>query len=127
MEFKNTKKQGDAGLGAAISYFTLYGYTVSIPLTDSQDYDLIVDIGNSLYRVQVKTTTYKIRDVYSVSLTIKGGNRTSIGSKIKKLDDTKVDAIFILTGSQDKYFIPLKDIEARSNINLGSGYDKFRL
>jgi HJR/Mrr/RecB family endonuclease len=55
----NTKKQGDVGLGQAIAWFTRNSYTVSLPLTDSQDYDLIVDKDNVLYRVQVKTTSNK--------------------------------------------------------------------
>ena len=42
-KFSNSKKQGDWGLGRAIAYFTLKEYTVSVPLTESQDYDLIVD------------------------------------------------------------------------------------
>ncbi len=49
---KNSKKQGDIGLGAAIAYFTFKGFTVSIPLTDSQDYDLVVDDGHKLSRIQ---------------------------------------------------------------------------
>lgn len=41
----------------AIAYYSELGYTVSIPLTDTQDYDLIADTGNTLLKVQVKTTT----------------------------------------------------------------------
>lgn len=33
--------------------FSKIGYTVSVPITDSQDYDLIVDNG-ALLKVQVK-------------------------------------------------------------------------
>lgn len=29
----------------AMAYFSKIGYTVSVPITDSQDYDLIVDNG----------------------------------------------------------------------------------
>ena len=53
--FKNSKKQGDAGLGQAIAYFTSQGYDVSLPLTDSADWDLIVEMESGLKRVQVKT------------------------------------------------------------------------
>ena len=60
----NTKKQGDIGLGQAIGYFTSLGFTVSVPLTDSQEYDLIVDNGFSLNRVQVKRCTYKRKGNY---------------------------------------------------------------
>lgn len=38
---KNTKEQGTIGLGKAIAYFTSRGFVVSIPLNDSQDYDLV--------------------------------------------------------------------------------------
>ena len=47
-KYKNSKKQGDAGLGIAIEYFTTKGYCVCIPLTDSQEYDLVVEIQNKL-------------------------------------------------------------------------------
>lgn len=35
----------------AIAYYSKLGYTISIPLTDSQDYDLIVDTGTDLLKV----------------------------------------------------------------------------
>ena len=54
----NSKKQGDIGMCYAIAYFSKMGYTVSIPITDSQDYDLIIDNG-TLLKVQVKTTRCK--------------------------------------------------------------------
>lgn len=53
----NSKKQGDMGMCYAIAYYSKLGWTISIPVTDSQDYDLIVDTGTKLLKVQVKTTT----------------------------------------------------------------------
>ena len=47
MKYTN-KHIGNAALGTAIGYFTNAGYTVSIPLTDTQDYDLIVDMNGVL-------------------------------------------------------------------------------
>ena len=52
--FKNSKKQGDAGLGQAIAYFTMLGYDIALPLTDSADWDLIAEMDDGLKRVQVK-------------------------------------------------------------------------
>lgn len=43
MRFKTNKEKGNSGLGVAIAYFSTNGYTVSIPLNDTQDYDLIVE------------------------------------------------------------------------------------
>ena len=36
-------------------FFTSLGYNVSIPLGEDCKYDLIVDIENELYKIQVKT------------------------------------------------------------------------
>lgn len=43
MQFDSNKEKGNTGLGIAIAYYTSNGYTVSISLNDTQDYDLIVD------------------------------------------------------------------------------------
>ena len=43
MYFNTNKQKGNCGLGMAIAYFSTNGYTVSIPLNDTQDYDLIVE------------------------------------------------------------------------------------
>ena len=41
-ECTNSQSQGNVGMGQAISYYTQKGYTVSIPLNDCQEYDLVV-------------------------------------------------------------------------------------
>jgi len=122
--FKNTKKQGDWGLGVAIAHYSKLGHTILLPLTDSQDYDLVVDIDGKLQRIQVKTTTYKNpHGNYAVSLTVKGGNRT--GSTIKKMDKTSVDQIFIVTKDDTIYIIPVTNVG--SSITLSDKYDIFKV
>lgn len=121
----NTKKQGDIGLGVAIGWFAKKGYTVSIPLTDSQEYDLVVDINNSLKRIQIKTTQYKRDGNYSVSLTTKGGNKSGTG-KIKKFDKELVDILWILTNDKEVYLLPTKNVKSTSSITLSSKYDEYR-
>lgn len=123
-EALNTKKQGDIGLGVAIGWFVSKGYTVSLPLTDSQDYDLVVDIQDKLCRVQIKTTSYIRNGNYNVSISVKGGNRSSSG-KIKPFNNTKVEYIFILTSEGTKYLIPAEDITSTNSITLYNEYDKY--
>jgi len=123
--FKNTKKQGDMGLGTAIFHFTNLGQTVSIPLTDSQDYDLVVEINNSLKKVQIKTCSFK-RKYFEVNLSIKGGNRTSIG-KIKRFNNKNCDYLFIIIDQSQKYLIPTKNLKAKCNLVLGPKYQKYLL
>ncbi len=108
----NTKLKGNAGIGAAIAYYTSKNIIVSIPLTDSQDYDLVVDIDSTLYKVQVKFTSQKAKSGnYIVSLrSISGSSKESY----KTVIDTLIDYLFIIADNNDKYIIPIIDIE---NIN----------
>jgi hypothetical protein len=125
---KNTRKQGDAGLGQAIAYFTSLGYSVSLPLTESQRYDLIVDDGESLNRVEVKTTRNKKSDAASfvVQLATNGGNQTWNGTirKISKLDS---DYVFVVTSDGSRYLIPTELLDGKQNVTLTSKWDEFKI
>ena len=45
---------GRIGLSMAINYFTIQGYTISLPLNDTQWYDMVVEKDNQFYTVQCK-------------------------------------------------------------------------
>lgn len=95
MQFVTNKEKGNTGLGIAIAYYSSNGYTVSIPLNDTQDYDLIVEKNNILKRVQVKTTGCKtIYGNYQVHLKSCGGTS---GKTYKTVVNTNIEEIFILT------------------------------
>ncbi len=122
---RNTRKQGDVGLGSAISYFCENGINVSIPLTDNQDYDLIVEINNVLKKVQVKTTRYrKPSGNFCVNLRVNGGNMSGRG-KTKFFDNTKVDLLYVLTENGDRYLIPSSVIFQRNSLSLNKNFDVY--
>ena len=52
MQEINKKQIGRIGLSMAINYFTLNGYTVSIPMNDTQWYDLIIEKNGHFETVQ---------------------------------------------------------------------------
>lgn len=124
---KNSKAQGDVGLSCAIQYFCMCGYTVSIPLTDSQDYDLVVEIRSVLYKVQVKTATSKSPyGLYRASLKTCGGN--SKGTYIKYGTDIIYDLLFVLTDEGDCYLIPKKEISKnKASVNLGKDKERYKV
>lgn len=123
---KNSKKQGDIGVGAAISYFISRGQTVLFPLSDSEPYDLAFDDGVKLNKVQVKTTFTKTRcGIYQTDLRTKGGNQSF--HTVKKFDPTKVDFLFILAEDGNKYLVPSNEITTKSHFNLGEKATKYKL
>lgn len=118
--FRNSKKQGDAGLGQAIAYFTMLGYEVALPLTDSADWDLIVDTGEELKKVQVKTSYQMSKSgIMMFNVVVTGGNRS--GKKPSKLiKDQHWDWLFLhhlVTGQQA--LIPKEHITSQGQINIG--------
>lgn len=124
-EYKNSKKQGDAGLGIAIGYFTTIGHGVLIPLTDSQDYDLVIDDG-SLKKVQVRTTTDLTKHgKYRVQLSVKGGNKSR--NTVKVFDPKLVDLLFVVTGAGARYLIPSQTIAAKHQLTLDGRFDSCRV
>ncbi len=124
--YKNTKAQGNAGFGIAIGWFASKGYTVSVPLTDSQFYDLVVEYAFDFKTVQVKTTTYKKHNNFVVQLCTKGGNKTSTG-RTKPFNPTAVHWLFIITADNDFYLIPSILIESVTTLTLGSKWNEFRV
>ena len=127
--FRNSKKQGDAGLGQAIAYFTMKGYEVALPLTDSADWDLIVEMNGELKRVQVKTSTsFNSQETMKFEAAVRGGNKTTSNSSVKGIQDQNWDLIFLchlVTGKQA--LIPKEKLDTSNQINLGKKYQEFLL
>ena len=123
----NSKKQGDVGMCYAIAYYSRLGWTVSIPITDSQDYDLLVEnTDNNILKVQVKTIRYLTEGgTYQVSLKTCGGNKS--GQTIKKMDKNYIDLVFVLVDDGSCYSIPTEKIESSGSMNLGDKYSEFKV
>ncbi len=113
-------------MGMAIGWFATHGYTVCVPLTDSQNYDLVIDSPDGLKKVFVRTTTRMTRHgTYECGLRTSGGNRSQ--TKIKHFDPSSVDFVFIISGDESKYLIPSSEMVAKTSINLGKDKEKYRV
>ena len=123
MVFNTNKEKGNSALGIAIGYYSSNGYTVSIPLNDTQDYDLIIDKNNSLKKVQVKPTSCKTRyGNYQVALKSCGGTK---GKTYKTVIETNVEELFILTENLEMYVIPVKNLDNKSTLNICNKYKRY--
>ena len=122
----NSKKQGDIGMCYAMAYYSKLGWTISIPITDSQDYDLIVDTGANLLKVQIKTTTQVAPSGNSmVSLRTNGGNQSLSTNKL--FTENKCDLLFVMTHTCEFYSIPRAEITVTSSLTLGDKFLPFKV
>jgi hypothetical protein len=102
----------------AIAWLTRAGFGVWVPLGHSPDSDLIAQRDDRLLRVQVKTSTALRNDRYEVSLATKGGNRSWSG-RVKTLDPSRYEYLFVLVGDGRQWFIPAAQIAAKTMVLLG--------
>ena len=119
-----TKGQGNVGVTAAILYFAKQGNTISIPLNDSQEYDLVVDMNGKLNKVQVKTTKYSTEHgVYQASLVSSGGSKREVYHRVC---ESQCDLLFVLCENNTQYLIP-RDVFTKNikSINLGKNVEQF--
>jgi penicillin-binding protein-related factor A (putative recombinase) len=112
MLFETNKQKGKAGLSMAIGYFGSNGYNVSIPLNDTQDYDLVIEKSGIFQSVQCKATGSKdgIIDFRNT-----GGTEGGVyGNAL----NTSIDLFFCLKDDKTMYLIPRKDIPNQKQIQL---------
>lgn len=125
MLFNTNKEKGNSSLGIAIAYYASNGYIVSIPLNDTQDYDLIVDKDNLLKKIQVKSSSCKTKyGNYQVALKSCGGTK---GKTYKTVVETDIDEVFILLENLKMYIIPAKEIKNKSTITMCDRYSKYKV
>jgi hypothetical protein len=124
---KNSKIKGTVGLGKAIQYFTSKECIVSLPINDSQKYDLVVDVAGNLQRIQVKTSASTNNDGLSweIALRTTGGNQSFYTAKL--FDPTTCDAVFILTEDGRTWLIPSDRIHNTTKITVGKKWAEYEI
>lgn len=101
------KKQiGRIGLSMAINYFTVQGYTISIPLNDTQWYDLIIEKDGVFQTVQCKATT---TEKNTIDLRNTGGTKGKEYGNV--LDYKTLDLLFCVGKDLQIWVIPIKDLQ----------------
>lgn len=121
-------RQGDIGVWTAILYYTRQpAITVSVPTTEQCRYDLVIDDGYRLMRVQVKTCTFKAKSgAYEVQLRTNGANYTT-KYKCAKIDIGECDMVFILTGDGTAYEMPSRVLHGRSTVTMSGEYLEYKV
>jgi len=95
---RTTQRKGDYAVARAIAAFTKASMDVSLPLTESAAYDIVVDNNGCLYRVQVRYVSgreVELRRIHS----------NSRGYIVKKTNENAYDWLYILNSSDEEFLI----------------------
>lgn len=93
-----TQRKGDSAVAQSIATFTKMGYDVLLPITESAAYDIVIDIGNQLKRVQVRYTSSGEVDLRRIHSNAKG-------CVVKKTKPNAYDWLYILDNLGNEYLI----------------------
>ncbi len=104
---RTTQRKGDIAVAQAIASFTKFGYDIALPITESAAYDLIVDTGSLLARVQVRFTTDGDVDLRRI-------HSNSQGYVVKKSKPNAYDWLYVLTGNGGEYLLKECFVNRRS-------------
>lgn len=95
---RTTQRKGDIATARAVATFTAMGYDVSIPLTESAAYDLVVDDGVRLARVQCKFSTNRDVDLRRV-------HSNSNGYVVKHARADSYDWLYVLDSQGAEFLL----------------------
>ena len=96
----------------AINYFTCQGYTVSLPMNDTQWYDLIIEKNGKFETVQCKATQTENGEI---SLRNTGGTKGSVYDNIT--NNSELDYLFCVNKDLMMWCIPMQDLLKAGNKN----------
>lgn len=100
---------------------------VSVPTTEHCKYDLVIDRGGALLRVQVKTCVFiNVSGAYEVQLRTNGANYTT-KNNTTKISKEMCDVVFIVTGDGVAYEIPSEKLHERNTVSMTRGWLKFKV
>lgn len=111
MLFETNKDKGRAGMALGVAYFGANGYTVNIPLNDTQWYDFVAEKDGKFYTVQCKATGSKEN---VISLRGTGGTN---GNVYDRVIDHPIDFLFCLDKDANMYVIPGEKLRNEGNRN----------
>lgn len=124
----NRKLIGRIGLSMAINYFTCQGYTVSLPMNDTQWYDMVVEKNGKFETVQCKATATETK---TIDFRSTGGTNGSTYDNL--LNHSELDYLFCVDGDLNMWLIPVNEITTSKQITLrteltknGQGFQTYK-
>jgi PD-(D/E)XK nuclease superfamily protein len=95
---RDTQRKGDIATAKAIHTFTALGYDVAVPITESAAYDLVVDDGAALRRVQCKYSAAREVDLRRI-------HSNSAGYVVKRTLPESYDWLYVLRPDGAEYLL----------------------
>jgi PD-(D/E)XK endonuclease len=111
---RTTQRKGDVATTRAIATFTAMGFDVSIPVTESAAYDLVVDDHAALRRVQCKFSSERHVDLRRI-------HSNSAGYVVKRIAENAYDWLYVLRPDGSEFLVK-ECLAGRRAVTVGDAY-----
>ena len=95
---RQTQRKGDIAVAQAIATFTRMGYDMSVPLTESAQYDQVVDTDDVVKRVQFRFTSSHQVDLRRI-------HSNSSGYVVKRARSGAYDWLYVLKSTGEEFLL----------------------
>ena len=108
--------KGERSEIVALSKLSLMGFTVSQPFSYNSRYDFVLDTGDTLSRVQVKSANHKGG---SMEIETRSTRPRADGCSRDTYDSSEIDAFVVYCREGDQlYYLPIEEVEGMSSVSL---------
>jgi hypothetical protein len=115
----NNKLKGDIAEAVFVAECLKKGWVVSKPFGDNCRYDAILDRGNGLERIQIKSSTYSTKRGVVEAATRRIYNNQTKGQICNCYTKDEIDAFVIYSPELEKlFYIPIEEQENKKYVNL---------
>lgn len=111
----NSKQKGNLTELQCLSAFVEQGCIVSIPYGDNSKYDFIADIDGKLFKIQVKTSSFK--DENAISFSCRTTHVNCKGVKNERYSPNEVD-FFATYWKNQCYLVPVKECSVTKTLRF---------
>lgn len=103
-----------------MDYFESVGAIVALPLRHTSHWDFLAELGERILRMQVKTSTCRVKNRWHVMISTHGGNQSWSGLT-KRFDASRCDVlvVVVVVGDGRRWCIPSRAVGGTRTIVLG--------
>jgi hypothetical protein len=107
------RERGDLGEAAFLHKATSLGFMVARPWRNIYRYDFIVEGGQNLWRVQVKTTSYILGGLYRLGVC----HRSKRGAEVYEASELDFVVAYVFP-EESWYVLPVREVVGRTTLSL---------
>lgn len=105
------------------AYFISKRYNISVPVCEESKYDLVLDTGNQLLRIQIKTARLESLNKNSIVFNCRSTCHNTRESHKRSYSDKEID-YFATVWNDNVYLVPVNETSSQKMLHFNTNQNK---